>query len=399
MLDLFKRLFCQKQSNPLSQNISISSASSSDAEDSPEAVNVKQVEKITDILNQELDVNLERIYSRQWEFDFPNGCPDNLDQEDIEPDESPAPTTRLSQVPSYVVLDFETTGLSPECDCIIEIGAIKYIDGQEFGVMNTFVNPQCPIPAKITRLTGITDDDVSGAPTVQNAIEKLYQFIDGLPIVAHNARFDLSFLDAAYHAIGLESKLEYIDTLELARHAFPSAPNHKLSTLIRFLSIDDSQDHRALSDVRQTHALFCKCIASSKKTITPKCFHGSTQSRVASNEYHRYPKFSPKDVICTCDSLDKSHPLYQKRIVFTGQLSISRQDAAQMAADVGAIITGAVSRKTDYLVVGTQDLAIVGKNGVSSKEKKVRELNQLGATHIKIIREREFIDLVHAVEV
>lgn len=85
--------------------------------------------------------------------------------------------------------------------------------------------------------------------------------------------------------------------------------------------------------------------------------------------------------------------------MFTGELSIDRAAAMQMAVDVGAVVKSGVSGKTDYLVVGTQDLALVGADGMSSKEEKAYALNQAGKAHIQIIREQEFIDLVRTVEV
>lgn len=359
---------------------------------------------VPDCCKREWNINFDRVYSRQWEFDFPNGSPDEPDGEDeVVPSPSAAPTrpspAALPELPrAYVVLDFETTGLSPERDCIIEIGAVRYMDGKEAAVMNSFVDPQRPISPEITRITGITDQDVAGAPTLRPAVESLHQFMDGLPIVAHNAGFDLSFLAAAYRTLGLEPDFTYLDTLELARRAFPDAPNHKLSTLIQFLSIDDTQAHRALSDVRQTHALLCRCAAVPGTKLNLKCFPAKPyQKRRSSSSGHS--NFSPKDIVCTCESLDESHPLFQKRIVFTGELSLSRQQAAQMAADVGALVKSGVSGKTDYLVVGTQDLALVGADGMSSKEEKAYALNQAGKAHIQIIREQEFIDLVRAVEV
>lgn len=159
----------------------------------------------------------------------------------------------------YVVLDFETTGLSPQCNDIIEIAALK-IDknGKEIGSFSTLVNPQCPIPEKITQLTGITDHMLCGAPCILDVVKDLYIFLEDYPVVAHNAPFDVSFLKAAYQKAGITAKIRYIDTVKLARQAYPGLPNYKLSTLIQAFEIADIQSHRAMSDVYQTHVLFQK---------------------------------------------------------------------------------------------------------------------------------------------
>ena len=166
----------------------------------------------------------------------------------------------LSGAPfDYVVLDFETTGLSPKQDKIIEIGMIKVIKGELVDSFASFVNPQSKIPARITDITGITDDDVQDAPTDIEIAPVIHQFIGELPIIAHNASFDIGFLESLYRAAGLGAKLCYVDTLRLAREAFPDAPNHKLSTLADMLDLGE-QEHRAASDVNLTNSLFLSCL-------------------------------------------------------------------------------------------------------------------------------------------
>ena len=161
---------------------------------------------------------------------------------------------------SYIVLDIETTGLSPERDFIIEFGAIKVENGEETASFQTFIDPGCPIPRRITEITGITDADLAGAPSLLPAIHMISDFIGDVPIVAHNASFDLGFLRQAYAAAGLPVRFDVIDTLRLARKAFPDAPNHKLATLIDFLHLGGSQAHRALSDVRYTDLVYRACL-------------------------------------------------------------------------------------------------------------------------------------------
>lgn len=198
----------------------------------------------------EPSINLDRIFRHQVEFDFPSRY---------------YPTSRSSSTSrpnSYVVLDVETTGLSPEMDSIIEFGAIRIENGHEVDCFTTYINPGCPIPQRITQITGITEADVASAPNLQTTIQTIASFIGDSTIVAHNASFDLAFLRRAYIAAGLPAKFDTIDTLRLARTAFPDAPNYKLSTLIDYLHLGGTQSHRALSDVRYTNLIYQACLSA-----------------------------------------------------------------------------------------------------------------------------------------
>lgn len=161
----------------------------------------------------------------------------------------------------YIVIDFETTGLSADEDDIIEVGAIKVIDGEISETLCSFVNPGYAIPRRITALTGITTKDIQGAPSPAAIALQVRDFISDLPLIAHNASFDLKFLEAAYRQAGISASISYVDTLALARRAFPGMENHKLSTLIKCLNLStDEQSHRAIDDVLCTHKLLCACI-------------------------------------------------------------------------------------------------------------------------------------------
>ena len=296
----------------------------------------------------------------------------------------------------YIVLDVETTGLSPESDDIIEFGAIKIENGQETDCFNTFIDPGYPIPPYITQITGITDTDVAGSPDLLTAIRDIAAFISDFPIVAHNATFDLRFLFRAYQKAGLQTNFHYIDTLTLARHAFPELPSHRLSILINYLGINGTQEHRALSDVRFSYQIFCACCACLTH-MDPSLFalpYPSTRSQ-RRKQYRARARADMRDIECQKSTPDPNHPFYQKKLVFTGTLKIPRIQAAQMAVDRGAVLSGSVSKKTDYLIVGEQDPVLVGEPIISSKEKRAIELNDSGEACIHIIREEEFLRLLH----
>jgi DNA polymerase-3 subunit epsilon len=138
----------------------------------------------------------------------------------------------LSEV-TFCVLDLETTGSSPGSSSITEIGAIKYRGGHEIGRFETFINPETSIPAAIVLLTGITDSMVRDAPKIGEVLEELLTFIGDSVFVAHNARFDLGFVNSALlmhdHA---ELRNEVVDTVSLARRLVRNeVPNCKLRTL------------------------------------------------------------------------------------------------------------------------------------------------------------------------
>lgn len=174
------------------------------------------------------------------------------------------PRQCLSTV-DYIVFDVETTGFSSAADRVIEIGAIKCIDDQPVDSFSTFVDPDMHIPSNISRLTGITDADVKGAPQFADIAKPLMDFIGDLPLVAHNGSFDARMLASELNHLGLTYSLKVIDTLPLARKAFPELENHKLRTLIHALGLSDhEQQHRALDDARVGHQLFIKC----KETLT-----------------------------------------------------------------------------------------------------------------------------------
>jgi len=162
----------------------------------------------------------------------------------------------------FIALDVETTGLDPSVDRLIEIAAVRFApnrDGTGFEVADewsTFVDPGMPIPLKITELTGITTETVTGAPGHLDALARLADFMIDLPMVAHNALFDLGFLrHEAFRTNGeADPRMKFnpplIDTVPLARHLLPDLRNHKLNTVAEALKIDPGQHHRALDDAR-----------------------------------------------------------------------------------------------------------------------------------------------------
>jgi len=168
--------------------------------------------------------------------------------------------TPLAEV-TFCIVDLETTGGSPTHDAITEIGAMKVCRGDVIGTFETLVSPGRPVPAVVRMLTGIDDALLADAPPVTSVLPAFLEFLGGAVIVAHNARFDVGFLDAALTAEGYEPLgNRVVDTAVLARRILAGeAPNHRLETLARHLRCAHRPCHRAFQDVLATtdllHAL------------------------------------------------------------------------------------------------------------------------------------------------
>ncbi|MFS0590773.1 PolC-type DNA polymerase III [Cytobacillus horneckiae] len=162
---------------------------------------------------------------------------------------------------TYVVFDVETTGLSAVYDTIIELAAVKIYDGEIIDRFESFANPHHPLSATTINLTGITDDLVENAPEVGDVLKKFYDWAEDSVLVAHNASFDMGFLNVGYKKIGLgKATNPVIDTLELARFLYPQMKNHRLNTLAKKFDVELTQHHRAIYDAEATGYLLLKML-------------------------------------------------------------------------------------------------------------------------------------------
>ena len=158
---------------------------------------------------------------------------------------------------NIAIVDIETTGLSRYKHKITEIAGVKVREGKIVEEFSTLVNPQCPIPKFITRLTGITNELVSDAPKIKDAMQSFLDFLGEDTLVAHNAAFDHGFLThKAMEHLGHEMSPSRICTRKLATRLLPDLPGKKLSDLCEHFNITNSQAHRALADVHATHHAF-----------------------------------------------------------------------------------------------------------------------------------------------
>lgn len=178
------------------------------------------------------------------------------------------PDDRPLKDATYVVFDVETTGLSAVYDKIIELAAVKIHEGEIIDRFESFANPHQPLSETTVELTGITDDMVRDAPEIDKVLNDFKAWAADDILVAHNASFDMGFLNTGYESVGLsKSTNPVIDTLELARFLLPELKNHRLNTLCKKFDIELTQHHRAIYDAEATGYLLWKLI---KKTTEEK---------------------------------------------------------------------------------------------------------------------------------
>ena len=165
---------------------------------------------------------------------------------------------------TYVVFDLETTGLYPNSgDSIIEIGAVKISEGNIIDRYDELVMPEKPLTEEITKITGINNDMLKGKRSEEIAVKDFMRWIGDLPMVAHNAKFDISFIEMAYSKYNLGNfNNVVIDTLGLSRYLESNQRFHNLATLVKRYDIpwDEDKHHRADYDSEGTALIFLKML-------------------------------------------------------------------------------------------------------------------------------------------
>jgi DNA polymerase-3 subunit alpha (Gram-positive type) len=157
---------------------------------------------------------------------------------------------------TYVVFDVETTGLSAVYDTIIELAGVKMYKGNVIETFEEFINPGHPLSQTTIQLTGITDDMVRDSKPEKTVLEEFAAFAEGTILVAHNASFDMGFLNNSYERYGMaEAPQPVIDTLEMSRFLHPQLKSHRLNTLAKRYGVGLEQHHRAVYDSETTGAL------------------------------------------------------------------------------------------------------------------------------------------------
>lgn len=307
----------------------------------------------------------------------------------------------------FIAIDFETANSKMSSACSIGIAAVE--NGKVVETYYSLLNPyNQSFNSRNVAIHGITRGMVEDSPTLDELVPKLSQYFDEhIPVVAHNAHFDMSVLKAS-SSIELPN-LIYVDSIGIASNMISGGKS--LEYCANALSIEMNNHHNAADDATVCAEIVLKGMCSKNcatlweyiaKTplLTVHYFNDLKAQRYISSHnpakaanYAKWAKDSKVEIKPTVGVINENGALYGKNIVFTGELSIDRNEAKQIAVNAGAIIKSGVSRKTDYLVVGVQDKAIVGEDGLSSKEEKAYELNEAGAANIVFLNEEQFLEL------
>lgn len=174
-----------------------------------------------------------------------------------------------------VAIDVETTGLSPLIDKVVELAAIK-ITGDKIETFSQLINPLIPIPQKTIDIHGISDQMVKDAPTSKEVWPIFLSFAAGLPLIAHNAKFDIGFLVFESHQLKLElPQGEVFCSCQIAKRCIFKVPNHKLSILAKHLDIPLVNHHRAFDDAVACLRIFAKSLLMSDDVLRKKALKDS----------------------------------------------------------------------------------------------------------------------------
>ncbi len=272
-----------------------------------------------------------------------------------------ARTISVSKLPeSYVSMDTETTGLDFNKDHIIEISALKVVEGKPIDKFSSLVMCEFPIPKQASEVNGITKKMLSGAPPIHEVMHYFAEFSSDMTLLGHNVNgFDRRFIERECLKISNVSfDNEWFDTLELARKMYTG--HLKLSDLCEQFGIENQQSHRALSDCIATH----ECYQAMRLSLL--------QITTDANDFAPNQSFGGDKML---DGLF---------FVFTGERqNLSQHAAMQMAIDRGARLQNGVTLKTDYLV----------NLGGETTGKVKKAIEYQGRTGIKIIDASQFIDL------
>ena len=199
--------------------------------------------------------------------------------------------SQLAFPETYVVVDLETTGLDPERDQIIEIGALEVVQGKRERTFSTLIQPRTPLSGHyvspfITQLTGITDEMLAAAPQPRQALEAFGKFLGSRVAVGYNVGFDMGFLQQQFQEqLYRPLANDWVDLLPIAQTLFPLWPHHRLNNLAAWYHVVNQDAHRALSDVETTEACFQKLKQDvNRQYPSPQAFLEEVRKKIQGKE-------------------------------------------------------------------------------------------------------------------
>lgn len=236
----------------------------------------------------------------------------------------------------------------------------------------------------ITALTGITNDMVTGMPSINEVKNEVLGFIGEYILVGHNTSFDIRFLNAGF---GEELDNKYLDTMQFARKVYPELEHHRLSDLTEFLHISPNE-HRAMSDCISTYELY----EDIKRDMAEKGL--GIDDLWKAHRGCRSTGIDINSIVPTNIEINEDSFFFDRHVVFTGKLEkMVRRDAMQVVVNLGGILDNSVTKKTNYLILGNNDYNAFLHGEKSSKHKKAEQL-RLEGYDIDIIDEFTFYDIL-----
>ena len=315
----------------------------------------------------------------------------------------------------FIAIDFEIANADMASACSI---GLAYVENNSIIKEEYFLikPPSLLFDPKFTAIHGITEKDVEEAKSFPEVWEWIKEAISSHTIIAHNAQFDMSVLYCCLEKYQFDMPdFSYICSIPISNRATRGAKvGQSLKERTSYFGISMEEHHHAGSDARACAELVIACIQSRKKDslstycasyptlpikqfseLKPQTTFGRATTFSKRKPVKKFSSVSISEITPTTDSFDENHPLYEKNLVFTGDLqSLERKEAMQQVVDLGGVIKSGVSSKTDYLVVGVQDQKLVGSEGISSKEKKAYDLQAKGNA-IEIINVQHFLALLN----
>ena len=288
----------------------------------------------------------------------------------------------------FTVIDLETSGLEPRYDKIIEVAALRIRSNCIVDTFNSLINPECEICEYITYLTGITNEMLENAPTIDRVLPDFLNFLSDDIIIGHNVNFDINFIyDNCENVLNKSFKNDFVDTMRLSRKLLPGLEHHRLSDVAENFNLSLENAHRALDDCMTTFQCFLNL-----RSLAIEQYTDLEQF----SAYCKKNKLDLKSITTKKTTFDETNLFYGKHCVFTGTLEkMPRAQAAQMVVDLGGICDNSVTKKTNYLILGNNYYCTTIKDGKSSKQKKA-EAYILQGLDLQILSENVFYEMIEA---
>ena len=300
---------------------------------------------------------------------------------------------------SWVAIDFETASMrgTPCAVGLVEVEAGRIVDRHAWLIRP----PVFEFSGFNVALHGITPEMCADAPAWEDSLSRILAIVGGRPLVAHNASFDIGVIRDACDVVGLTwPRLSYACTLVISRRTWPGLTTYSLPFVAAHLGLSAEAHHDAGEDASASAEIACAALnASGSLTLAELLDHAHAVMGVVEPDHwvgcHSRGDSTAVPTEPTPDTVIRSeHPLFGKTIVFTGAIAVPRREAQQAAVDRGAIAGKGVTRHTDFLVTGYQDLRKLAQGANKSAKLERAEALRSGDQQIEIITESDFVQLL-----